>query len=140
MSRDGLKTSPRLVEAVQWFPNPKLMHDVQRFFGLSSYYQKFIQNFSKIARPLHQLTCKNAHFVWTPACQSALKNRLVAPPVLAYPCFQRDFVLETDASIDGIGAVLGQYQDDRKVHPVSYASRVLSRSERNYGITDLKSI
>jgi hypothetical protein len=89
------------------------------------------------------LTCKNARFIWTPNCQSAfeeLKEHLTTPPVLAYPCFQRDFVLETDASIDGIGAVLGQYQDDENLHPVSYASRALSRSERNYGITELETL
>lgn len=60
--------------------------------------------------------------------------------MLAYPCFQQDFVLETDASIDGIGAVLGQYQDDKNLHPVSYASRALSRSERNYRITEFETL
>ena len=102
VSRGGLKTSPRLVEAVQQFPVPKSVHDVRRFLGLSSYYRKFIRNFAKIASPIHQLTCKNARFIWTPNCQSAfeeLKEHLTTPPVLAYPCFQRDFVLETDTSI-----------------------------------------
>ena len=135
VSQGGLKTSPRLVEAVQQFPVPKSVHDVRRFLGLSSYCRKFIRNFAKIARPLHQLTCKNARFIWTPNCQSTfeeLKEHLTTPPVLAYPCFQRDFVLETEASINGIGAVLGQYQDDENLHPVSYACRALSRSERNY--------
>ena len=143
VSRGGLKTSPRLVEAVQQFPVPKSVHDVRRFMGLSSYYRKFIRKFAKIVRPLHQLTCKNARFIWTPNCQSAfeeLKEHLTTPPVLAYPCFQRDFVLETDTSIDGIGAVLGQYQGDENLHPVSYASRALSRSERNYGIMELETL
>ena len=139
VSRGGLKTSPRLWQ----FPVPRSVHDVRRFLGLSSYYRKFIRDFAKIARPLHQLTCKNTQFIWTPACQSAfegLKEHLTTPPVLAYPCFQRDFVLETDASIDGIGAVLGQYQDDENLHPVSYASRALSQSERNCGITELETL
>ena len=143
VGRDGLKTSPRLVESVQQFPVPKSTNDVRRFLGLTSYYRKFIPNFAKIARPLHQLTCKDVQFVWTTACHSSfeeLKERLVSPPVLAYPCFQRDFVLETDASIDGVGAVLGQYQDDRTLHPISYASRALSRSERNYSITELETL
>ena len=106
--------------------------------GLSSYYRKFIRNFAKIAHPLHQLTRKNAPFTWSPDCQTAfevLKRKLVTSPVLAYPNFKRDFVLETDASIHGIGAVLGQHQDDGNVHSISYASRALSVAEKHYGIT-----
>ena len=108
VSRDGLKTSPRLVEAVQHFP-----------------------------------ALNHAPFTWSPDCQTAfevLKRKLVTSPVLAYPNFKRDFVLETDASIHGIGAVLGQHQDDGNVHPISYASRALSVAEINYGITELETL
>ena len=143
VSRDGLKTSPCLVEAVQCFPVPRSVKSVRSFLGLTSYYRKFILNFAKIARPLHRLTCKNARFIWSPDCQAAfweLKGRLITPPVLAYPNFAGDFVLETDASINGIGAVLGQYQDDSHLHPISYASRGLNSSERNYGITELETL
>ena len=63
VSRDGLKTSPRLVEAVQCFPVPRSVKSVRSFLGLTSYYRKFILNFAKIARPLHRLTCKNACFI-----------------------------------------------------------------------------
>ena len=69
-----------------------------------------------------------------------LKRKLVTSPVLAYPNFKRDFVLETDASIHGIGAVLGQHQDDGNVHPISYGSRALSVAEKNYGITELETL
>ena len=141
VSWDGLKTSPRLVEAVQCFPVPRSVKSVRSFLGLTSYYWKSILNFAKIARPLHGLTCKNARFIWSADCQAAfleLKGQLIIPPVLASPNFARDFVLETDASIDGIGAVLGQYQDDRA--SISYASRGLNCSERNYGITELETL
>ena len=66
--------------------------------------------------------------------------KLTSAPVLAYPTLQRDFVLETDASIRGLGAVLSQRQDDTKLHPVAYASRALNTQERNYGITELETL
>ena len=60
--------------------------------------------------------------------------------MLAYPTFDRDFVLETDASIHGLGAILSQVQDDHKSHPIAYASRALSTAEKNYGITELETL
>ena len=102
VSRDGLKTNPRLIAAVKEFPTPLSAHDVRRYLGLASYYRRFIANFSRIARPLHQLTCKGAEFAWSPECEQAfreLKERLTTSPVLAYSDFSRDFVLETDASV-----------------------------------------
>ena len=81
-------------------------------------------------------------FQWTPTCQEAfdaLKAKLTAAPVLAYPAFDQDFVLETDASNQGLGAVLSQCFDG-KSHPVAYASRALSRAERNYSITELETL
>lgn len=96
-----------------------------------------------IAQPLHELTRKNSDFVWSEKCKSAfgeLKSRLASPPILAYPSFDRDFVLETDASIQGLGAVLSQVQADGKLHPIAYASRGLSVSEKNYGITELETL
>jgi hypothetical protein len=128
VSRYGLKTNQRLITAVQEFPTPQSVQDVRRFLGLASYYRRFICNFARIARPLHQLTSNGAEYVWTNDCRKAfreLKEKLTTAPVLAYPDFSRDFVLETDASVQGIGAVLGQYQKDDKVHPVAYASRAL---------------
>ena len=143
VSRDGLKTNSRLVHAVSSFPVPQSLHEVRRFLGLSSYYRKFIPNFSKIARPLHQLTRKGVQFNWTLECSDAfdeLKKKLTSAPVLAYPDFAREFTLETDASVQGVGAVLAQYQDDNKLHPVAYASRALTPAEQNYSITELETL
>ena len=125
------------------FSTPRNVQEVCRFLGLSSYYRRFIPLFSKVAQPLHLLTRKGAEHQWSPACQiafTALKQKLVEAPVLAYPSFDRDFVLETDASIEGIGAILSQMQDDHKNHPVTYTSRALSPQERNYGITELETL
>ncbi len=116
---------------------------VREFLGIAGYYRRFIPNFSKVARPLHDLTRQDAPFLWTTSCQDsfeALKDKLVSPPVLAYPCFSKPFVLHTDASGVGLGAVLEQVQEDGKLHPISNASRTLSKHESKYDITDLEAL
>ena len=94
--------------AVKKYPSPKNVKELQQFLGLASYYRRFMKQFAKIAHPLHALTCKRTTFVWTEECQTAfddLKRRLVTAPVLAFPKFDKSFILETDASIKGIGAI-----------------------------------
>ena len=95
-----LKTSPRLTSAVLEFPRPSNVHEVRRYLGMSSYYRRFICNFAKIAQSLHNLTCKGASFEWSAKCEEAfklLKEQLATPLVLAFPSFDVDFTLETDA-------------------------------------------
>ena len=138
-----LKLNPERVAAVQDFPVPQNVKQVRQFVGLASYYRRLIPAFAKIAQPLHDLTRKAAVFEWTPQCQAAfdtLRLKLVEAPLLAYPDFEKDFVLETDASVKGLGAVLSQKQEDGRFHPLAYASRALSSQEKNYGITDLETL
>ena len=83
--------------------------------------------------------------MWTEACEAAfceLKRALVSAPVLAYPMFGdgRSFILETDASYVGLGAILSQKQDDGEIHPIAYASRSLDTHEKNYGISELETL
>ena len=94
---------------------------------------------------MYALTCKDVLFQWTPQCQAAfdqLKISLVSAPVLAYPCFGNgvEFILETDASTSGLGAVLSQKQQDGRLHPLAYASRKLQAAEKNYCITELETL
>ena len=143
ITRHGLKTNPALVAAVREFPVPKNVQEVRRFLGMTSYYRRFIPLFSKVAQALHVLTRQNVKFHWDEECQrafEALKRKLVEAPVLAYPSFTKDFMLETDASIEGLGAVLSQMQQDGYQHPIAFASRALSPSERNYRITELETL
>ena len=143
ITANGVKPNLRLTDAVQKFPQPRKVQDVRRFIGMASYYRRFISNFAKIAHPLHQLTRKDVPFYWTAECEVAftsLKTLLTTPPVLAYPCVEKDFTLETDASIRGLGAVLSQEQEDGKRHPVAYASRALNSSEKNYSVTELETL
>ena len=140
---DGLKPNDDQLLAVKGYPPPQNVKELRRFLGLASYYRRFIKQFAKIAHPLHALTCKGAEFAWTEECQIAfdnLKGKLVTAPVLAFPNFDKSFVLETDASIKGLGAVLSQQQEDGQLHPVAFASRALSQQEKNYSVTDLETL
>ena len=140
---EGLRPNDKLIKAVKEYTLPKNVQELKRFLGLASYYRRFVHQFSRVAQPLHRLTCKNTEFDWSDECQSAferLKELLVTSPILAYPNFQRDFLLETDASHQGLGAVLSQVQSDNRSHPIAYASRGLTPAEKNYGITDLETL
>ena len=119
------------------------MKSLRSFLGLASYYRRFVMGFSSVANPLFTLTKKDVDFVWSEACEAAfhqLKKLLTEAPVLAFPEFDRGFLLETDASGIGLGAVLAQKQDDGTVRPVAYVSRTLQPHERNYGVTELEAL
>ena len=138
ISAEGVSTDPAKIEAVQQWPVPSKVTDVRSFLGLASYYRRLIQNFAEIAAPLHRLTAKTTEkFKWSPDCDlafSVLKEKLVSAPVLAFPCFDQEFVVECDASDYGLGAVISQRQDgDEKV--IAYASRVIEDRERRYSTT-----
>ena len=111
VSAEGVATDPAKVEAVADWPVPTCTKEVRSFLGLASYYRRFIRGFASIASPLHALTSKSKDFVWTDACREAfdrLKEELSRAPVLVYPSPGNEFILDTDASGDGIGAVLSQ--------------------------------
>ena len=145
ISRDGVSPDPDKTVKVCEFPVPTDVGRLRQFLGLASYYRRFVAGFAAIASPLNKLLKKDVHFVWSEECQAAfdtLKETLVTAPVLVYPRFGggEEFVLETDASLEGLGAVLGQKQADGHVHPVAYASRSLHAHERNYSITELETL
>ena len=129
------------------FPEPTDVTKVRLFLGLASYYRRFIPGFATIANALHALTKKNAQFQWTTKCKEAfdkLKQLLTTTPVLSHPQFgiNSEFILETDAIITSLGAVLGQKQEDGHVHvhPIAYASRCFQPHETNYAITELETL
>jgi len=137
------KIKPMLnkVEAVQNFPTPTTKKNVRSFLGLTGYYRKFVQDYDGIARPMIELTKKAApkEIKWTPECQKAfdtLKVKLSTEPVLATPNFEKPFLLQTDASKTGIGAVLSQLDDDCKEHPIFYLSRKMLSNELNYSVSE----
>eukprot|EP00731_Ephydatia_muelleri_P017953 Em0010g1051a len=133
VSTDGVATDPSKTEAVSKWPIPQNRKEVQQFLGLANYYRRFVKDFALISKPLQRLTEKNAPFEWTIGCQNAfdeLRKRLVSSPVLAYPDYERRFILDTDASDVGIGAVLSQVSDCGSERVIAYASRSLTRPEQ----------
>ena len=150
LSAKGISPNPEKVDKVRDWPVPKTSKEVHSFIGLASYYRRFIPNFTKWSKPLNALIVPPAHqakvrrgemkkselteFVWSKECQEgfdALKHALTTAPVLAYPDYSQPFVLETDASLKGLGAVLSQKGKDGEVRVIVYASRSLRPSERS---------
>ena len=125
------------VEAIQAFSQPATKKQVRAFLGITGYYRKFLPNYSALAAPLTDLTKKNqpTKVTWTLDCESAfqaLKPHLCTSPVLQSPNFTMPFILQTDASDRGVGAVLSQSSTDNDLHPVAYFSKKLLPREERY--------
>ncbi|KAL0562097.1 hypothetical protein IC582_002547 [Cucumis melo] len=136
VSKAGVSVDPAKIEAVTGWTRPSTVSEVRSFLGLVGYYRRFVENFSRIATPLTQLTRKGAPFVWSKACEDSfqnLKQKLVTAPVLTVPDGSGSFVIYSDASKKGLGCVLMQ---QGKV--VAYASRQLKSHEQNYPTHDLE--
>ena len=149
LSADGVSPNPEKVAKIKDWPTPKTPKEVHLFVGLASYYRRF-PNFAKWAGPLHALIVPASfkqkirrgemkkselpEFQWTPACQEGfdqLKKALTEAPVLAYPDYSKLFILETDALLKGLGAVLSQKGDDNEIRVIAYASQSLRPSEKS---------
>lgn len=128
------------VESVRNAPRPTTKKQVRSFLGLTGFYRKFVPNFAAIAAPLSDLTKKGQpnKLIWEESQERAfrsLKESLVKGPILRLPDLEKPFVLRTDASDVGLGAVLLQYHDGTPF-PIMYASRKLSPAEQNYAVIE----
>ena len=111
VSEGGVATDPEKTKCVAEWPVPANIKELRQFLGLASYYRRFVKNFARIATPLYQLTEKRKEWSWTKESEEAfatLKQRLTTSPVLSFPRFNQEFILDTDASSFGLGAVLSQ--------------------------------
>ena len=144
LTDSGFKPLDDKVAAINQFPPPKTDDDIRSFLGMAGYYRQYIPNFSAIAKPLSNLLKKNTPFLWSDECEKAfieLKNRLSSAPVLTYPNFESPFFIETDASNQGIGAVLSQKDEETgKLKPIAFASRLLKNAELNYTVTEKEAL
>ncbi|GFX71003.1 retrovirus-related Pol polyprotein from transposon 17.6 [Trichonephila clavipes] len=122
--------------------SPTSVKQVQSFVQTCSWYWRYIPNFSQIAKPLTDLTKKNAMWKWGSGQEEALrdlKSKLASPPVLKPADGTKSFVIRTNASSMTLGAVLLKGEKDEE-HPIEHASRLLSSSERNYSTTEREAL
>ena len=141
VSKAGIQPSNINVKAIVEYAPPKTYIEIRAFLGLVGHYRRFIKGFARIAQPL------NEHLVGEGACRKAehvslleealkafkmLKQACMNSPVLAFADYSKEFLLETDASKEGLGAVLSQKQDDGWFHLVAYGSWALTMHEKNY--------
>ena len=142
ISAQGLHPLPDKIKAIEQFPPPSTMKEVQAFLGLVGYYRKFIKGFAEIAGPLHKLTKKDTPFQWNAEQNEAfllLRTALLHPPILAYPNYERPYVLETDASAFAVGFVLSQ-EFDGHLRPIAYSGRRLNGAQQNYSTTEKEAL
>jgi hypothetical protein len=135
ISAQGVQVHQENIRAILDWPTPRNVTELRSFFGLCNYYMRFVRGFSQLGAPLTDLT-KHGAFIWTEESRKAfdhMKEVMSTCPVLALPDFTLPFVLECDASDEGIGAILMQGG-----HPIVFERRKLSQPERLYSIYDNK--
>jgi len=147
VGNDGIKVDPAKIEKVKDLKVPTDRRGVRSILGLCSYYRKFVKDFSKIARPLNELlktneedkNNRNPKVEWNDERQKAfetLKQKLIEAPILQPPNYEKEFILITDASGYGLGAVLSQLNNEGREIVIAYASKSLNDTEIRYPITD----
>ena len=141
VSKKGVLPSKKNLEAIAECPPPDTYTKVKSFVGLVGHYRHFIKGFANIATPLYDLTSgenkdKKSEHLDLPleACEAFdhLKAACLQAPILSFPDFSKPFLLETDASGKGLGAVLSQKQSDGWYHPIAYASHIMNETEQRY--------
>ena len=135
ISGKGLHPTKAKVLAMQNAPVPQNIIKIKSFLGLINYYRKFLPDLSSLLAPLNNLLQKGTKWNWTETQQTAFdkaKSLVQSSVVLAHYDASKKLVLACDASPYGVGAVLSQYQDDGVEKPVAFASRSLSKAEKNY--------
>ena len=147
ISAAGMLPGQEGIQKIAEMGYPKTVTGVRKFIGATGYFRRFIKNYTRIAEPLNSLIgCDNAKLknhpvTLLPEAKDAfntLKQKCMTAPVLAFADLEKPFLLETDASALGLGAVLQQVQADGKLHPVTYASRALRKGEKNYHSSKLE--
>ena len=138
ISEKGIEVDKAKIELISKLPSPTNVKTVREFLGHAGFYRRFIQNFSKIAKPLYKLLEKDAKFEWDAECQQRfeeLKAYLTTAPIVRAPNWQLPYEVMCDASDLAVGAVLGQ-RAEGKPYVVYYSSKTLNEDQRNYITTE----
>ena len=133
-----VKMDPIKVQGITDWPTPTTVRELRSILGFGNYYKAFIDNYSQIAHPLHELTRKNVQWEWGDAQGTAfntLKDKFTSYPVLRNPDPTKRYIVDTDASAFALGATISQDFKDRR-HPIAYFSKSLLPAEQNYDIYD----
>ena len=136
---NGIEMEKEKVDGVLSWPEPKNAKDIRKFLGLANYYRRFIKDFAQVARPMNILTRKDVKWQWGEEQQKAfdeLKRIFTTKPVLVAPDLDKEFRVEADASNYAIEGVLSMKCSDKLWRPVTFISKSLSNTERNYEIHD----
>lgn len=149
LSTAGIAIDQDKITAILNMPIPKTASDIRKFTGMVSYHRRFIKDFAMICGPLHDVLNKvhqkfpddrqrgegkTLEELWTPECSQSfmqLKHAMTVAPILGYADYTQDFIVETDASHKGLGAVLKQKRQDGSTQVIAYASRTLRPTEKN---------
>ncbi|KAA0722980.1 Retrovirus-related Pol polyprotein from transposon 297 [Triplophysa tibetana] len=139
VSAEGINMDQGKILAIQNWPLPQTVKELQRFLGFSNFYRRFIKSFSFMSSPLTSLLRRKPKSLsWNPEARAAfeeLKRAFITAPVLTHPNPDLPFVVEVDASTTGVGAVLSQrHGDPLQLHPCAFFSKKLSPAEQNYDI------
>ena len=143
ISKNGIKPSNIKIIAVKNFKKPENVHEIRQFLGLTSYFRKFVYNFALIAEPLTRLTRKDVPFKWEAQQEQAfgnLKNELCKRPILSLFSTKFKTEVHTDASAEGLGGILLQWQDEKNLKPVAFFSRQTSKEESKYHSYELETL
>ena len=143
IDEQGIHADPTKTRAISEFPPPQNVKDLQHFMGMVNHLGKFVPQLAEKSEPLRQLLCKDTTWLWTDPQQRAfdqIKTTLTSAEVLACYDPSRPTIIAADASLNGIGAVLLQVQDDGTRRPISYASRSLSDAEKRYAVIEKEAL
>ncbi|HYN44838.1 MAG TPA: RNase H-like domain-containing protein [Candidatus Limnocylindrales bacterium] len=142
VSAEGLRPNANKVKAIGEMPKPADPKQLVRFLAMAGFYRRYIKDFAKRTHTLRELCKQDAKWTWSTTHQQEvddIKEALTSQPVMAYPNWDKKFILTTDASLKGLGAILSQeYENGERV--IAYASRALAPGERKWGITELEAL
>lgn len=143
LSANGIRQDPEKLKAITCLPPPANVNELYRILGMLGYYRRFVPNYSMLSAPLNNLLKKNVPYVWTQTHDLALSNLINAlrdNATLKYFRYGRPTVLKTDASKEGVGAILQQRDDDGCWKLVVCCSKGLTPAQKNYGVSELEAL